>query len=51
VAHDLAEVACRRLKQQVVVVAHQAVGMYRRSIPFRGGLQIAKELLPVSPCF
>jgi hypothetical protein len=47
VAHPLAEIGRQRLDHQVVVVAHQAVGVAQPSAPGDGAPEQIEKVLPV----
>jgi len=49
--HDLREISFRCLQKQMIMVAHQAICMDYRSIPFRCRAEIFKKFLPVSLAF
>ncbi len=47
VTHDPGEVAKRGFDQQMVMVAHQTVGMNNSAIALGSGLQIGEEFQPI----
>ena len=51
VPHDLRKVSTRRLKQQVVVIRHQAIRMNHCVVAFDGGLKVGEKLFPVPTVF
>jgi hypothetical protein len=47
--YETVKVAVRRFQQQMLLVAHQAVGMNDCAISYRGRFQVREELFPILP--
>jgi len=49
--YETVKVAVQRFQQQMLMVAHQAVGMNDYAISYRGRFQVRAELFPILPTF